>query len=103
MRIRPTSKDGESSFRHTHRPLGSSRIGNSWFPISLFIFRFKSTNVGEGVNPPAELVIDHVIPIFGDFSIEVAQSKRNTIDLRNHSSPLTRNQPRTGMRLSRAL
>jgi len=75
------------------------RLGNSWFPISLFIFRFKSTSGAEGANPPAELAIDHVIPIFGDFSISVALSRRNTIDLRNPSSPLTRNQPRTGTRL----
>ena len=82
---------------------GFYRVKNSWFPISLFIFRFKSTNVVEGVTPRAELVIDHVIPIFGDFSIEVAQSKRNTFDLRNPSSPLTRNQPRTGTHLSSTL
>ena len=81
-------------------PLGPFRPGNSWFPISLFIFKFKPTNGEGGASPSAELVIDHVIPVFGDFSISIALSKRNTIDLRNPSSPLTRNQPRTGTRLS---
>ena len=33
---------------------------------------------------------------WGDSSISVALSKRNTINLRNPSPPLTRNQPRTG-------
>jgi hypothetical protein len=76
---------------------GHFRLGNSWFPISLFILKFKPTDGATGgANPSAELVIEHVLPIFGDFSIEVALSKRNTIDLRNPSSPLTMNQPRTG-------
>lgn len=81
-------------------PLRLFRLRNSWFPISLFIFKFKSTDGTGGATPSTELVIDHVIPISGDFSISVALSRRNTIDLRNPSSPLTRNQPRTGKRLS---
>ena len=80
--------------------LGLFCLGNSWLPISLFIFKFKPTNIAGGTNQPAELVIDHVIPISGDFSISIALSKRNTIDLRHPSSPLTRNQPKTGARLS---
>jgi hypothetical protein len=95
-----THEQGWSVFPSHMSPLGPFRLGNSWFPISLFIFKFKSTDIVEGGNPSAELVIDHVIPISGDFSISVALSKRNTIDLRNPSSPLTRNQPRTGTRLS---
>lgn len=82
--------------RHTH-PLRDS--GNSRFPTSFFVFKFKPTDGTRVANPSAELVIDRVIPIVGAFSISVALSKRNTIDLRNPSSPLTMNQPRTGMRL----
>ena len=81
-------------------PLGVFRLGNSWFPISLFILKFKPTDGAGGANSPSELVIEHVLPIFGGFSIEVALSKRNTIDLRTPSSPLTMNQPRTGACLS---
>ncbi|KAF9653656.1 DNase I-like protein [Thelephora ganbajun] len=66
----------------------------------LSIFKFKSTNGTGGASPSTELVIDHIIPIFGDFSILVALSKRNTFDLRNPSSPLTRNQPRTELRVT---
>jgi len=61
----------------------------------LFVFKFKPTDGTGGTNPSAELVIDHVVPIVGEFSISVALSKRNTIDLRSPSSPLTMNQPRT--------
>ena len=79
-------------------PLGPFRLGNSWFSISLFIFKFKPTDGAGSVDSLAELVIDHVVPIVGKFSISVALSKRNTIDLRNPSSdPLTMNQPRTGI------
>jgi hypothetical protein len=83
-------------------PLGHFRFESSWSLISLFLFKFKPTNGAGGANPSVELVIDHVIPIIGEFSISVALSKRNTVDLRNPSSPLTMNQPRTGMRLSLA-
>ena len=76
--------------------LGLFRLGNSWLSISLFILKFKPTDGAGGENPLSELVIEHVLPIFGDFAIEVALSERNTIDLRNPSSPLTMNQPRTG-------
>ena len=77
--------------------LGLFRLGNSWLLISLFVFRFKPTDGAGGATSAAELVIDRLIPVVGDFSISVALSKRNTIDLRNPSSPLTMNQPRTGM------
>ncbi|KAF9788098.1 DNase I-like protein [Thelephora terrestris] len=98
MRIRPASKDGES-FCHMD-PLGHFRFESSWSSISLFLFKFKPTNGAGGANPSVELVIDHVIPIIGEFSISVALSKRNTVDLRNPSSPLTMNQPRTELRVT---
>ena len=97
MGTRPTNKDGEPLSSHAP-PSGLFRLGNSWFPASLFVFKFKPTDdrIG-GANPSTELVIDHVIPIVGQFSISVALSKRNTIDLRNPSPPLTMNQPKTGL------
>jgi hypothetical protein len=83
---------------HTH-PLRDSFVSETHgFLPSLFVLKFKPTGDGSGgANPSAELVIDHVIPIVGKFSISVALSKRNTINLRNPSSPLTMNKPKTGL------
>lgn len=60
---------------------------------SLFIFKPKIARNGS----VSDLLVEHVIPVVGDFSISMAQSRRNTIDLRNATPALTLNQPRTGM------
>lgn len=60
---------------------------------SLFIFKPKLSPNGS----VADLLIDHVFPVVGEFSISMAQSRRNTIDLRNATPALTLNQPRAGM------
>ena len=65
---------------------------------SLFIFKpdLQRMRVAEG-----RLVVEHILPIVGEFYINMAQPRRNTIDLRaNTTSAL--NQPRTGNVLLRA-
>ncbi len=82
-----------SKVAHIMPPLGFCAAYLAYYlDYSVFIFKpdLQRMQLAEG-----RLVVEHILPIVGEFYMNMAQPRRNTIDLRvNPTSALK--QPRTG-------
>lgn len=61
--------------------------------LSVFIFRPDPQRIQYA---DGRLVIEHILPIVGEFFMNMAQPRRNTIDLQTDASPAL-NQSKTGI------